>query len=67
MIKRKIDRMDFSKSKNAEVALLNMKTQIGWKYIDRKRQKKKEKDNKMPRKAGMTTFTSIKADLKRMC
>lgn len=26
MIKRKIDRMDFSKSKNAEVALLNMKT-----------------------------------------
>ena len=43
MIKRKIDRMDFSKSKNAEVALLNMKTQIGWKYIDRKRQKKKRK------------------------
>ena len=39
----KIDRMDFSKSKNAEVALLNMKTQIGWKYIDRKRQKKKKK------------------------
>ena len=26
MIKRKIDRMDFSKSKNVEMSLLNMKT-----------------------------------------
>lgn len=36
--KSKIDKMDFSKSKNVEMSLLNMKTNIGCKYIDRKRQ-----------------------------
>lgn len=38
MTKSKIDKMDFSKSKNVEMSLLNMKTNIGCKYIDRKRQ-----------------------------
>lgn len=44
MTKNKIDKMDFSKSKNVEMSLLNMKTNIGCKYIDRKRQV----INKMP-------------------
>lgn len=44
MTKNKIDKMDFSKSKNVEMSLLNMKTNISAKYIDRKRQV----INKMP-------------------